>query len=148
MVIKDFKYGWRFTEDKYAVFSDDELSEISVISNDEAKREWLLICSEEIFQKSVYIKDIINRTAPVLIKNCFWGDNENYTKGKLLSFFNELGANKVSIYYDDETALQVSSSVFCTRWSDFCYPSDLNLIITPSVMIVYYEDIIYGPYEI
>ena len=59
-----------------------------------------------------------------------------------------LGANKVSIYYDNETALNVSLNVFCTRWSDFCYPSDLNLIIASSVMIVYYEDILYGPYEI
>ncbi len=148
MEIKDFKYGWRFTEDKYAVFSADELSEMSVIPNDKAKKEWFRICKEEVFQKSVYIKDIINGTAPVLIKDCLWGDDETYTKDKLLSFFKEVGANQVSIYYDDETALHVSSNVFCTRWSDFCYPSDLNLIITSSAMIVYYEDIVYGPYEI
>lgn len=148
MNIRNFKYYWRYNDENYAVFSDVELSEISVIPKDKAKREWLRICGGEIFQKSLYIKDIIDHNAPVLIKDCHWGDDETYAKNKFLSFFNEFGADKVSIYYDDETALQLSSSLFCARWSDFCYPSDLNLIIFPSVMIVYYEDIVYGPYKI
>jgi hypothetical protein len=146
--IKEFKCGFRFTDEKYALLSEKELSEISIIPCEIAIKEWIHICKEEVFQRSKYIKDIVNHTAPVLIKDCFWGDNETHTKEKLLSFFKEIGANKVSIYYDNETALNVSLNVFCTRWSDFCYPSDLNLIIASSVMIVYYEDIVYGPYEI
>ena len=148
MNIKEFKCGFRFTDEKYAVLSEKELSEMSIIPYEIAKKEWVHICETETFQMSKYIKDIINHTAPVLIKDCFWGDDENYTQEKLLAFFNEIDADEIAIYYDSETALNVSSNVFCARWSDFCYPSDLNLIITSSVMIVYYEDIIYGPYDI
>lgn len=148
MNIKEFKCGFRFTNEKYAMLSEKELLEIRIIPSEVARKEWMNICKTEIFQKSKYIKNIVNHTAPVLIKDCFWGDDETYTKEKLLSFFNDMGANRVSIYYDNETALNVSSDIFCTHWSDFCYPSDLNLIIISSVMIVYYEDIIYGPYKI
>lgn len=148
MNIKEFKCGYRFTDEKYTVLSDDELSKISIIPSEYAEKKWMNICKEELFQKSQYIKDIIEHSAPVFVKDCFWGDDEDQTKDKLVSFFKEIGANEVSIYYDCKTALSVSSTVFCTHWSDFCYPSDLNLIITPSMMIVYYEDIIYGPYQL
>ena len=148
MNIREFKCGFRFTNEKYAILSEEELSEISIIPFEVARKEWMNICKTKIFQNSKYIKDIVNHTAPVLIKDCFWGNDEIYTRDKLLSFFNDIGASRLSIYYDNETALNVSSNVFCKRWSDFCYPSDLNLITNSSIMIVYYEDIIYGPYKI
>ena len=108
MSIEDFKYYWRFSDEKYAVLSKQELSTISVISKDEVEKEWIRICEKEIFQESAYINDIVHHSAPV----------------------------------------QLPINLFCTKWSDFCYPSDLVLILLPSVMIVYYEDIVYGPYRI
>ena len=148
MNIKEFKYGFRFTDEKYALLSEKELLEMSIMPSDITIKEWMYICKEEVFQKSKYIKDIVNHTAPILIEDCFWGGDETHTKEKLVSFFNKINASKVSVYYDNETALNISINVFCSHWSDFCYPSDLNLIIASSVMIVYYEDIIYGPYKI
>lgn len=146
--IKNFKYYWRFSDEKYAVLTEEELSLISVVSKDDAKKKWINICKEEIFQKSIYIKDIIQGSAPVLINDCFWGEDEDITKEKLLDFFDINGTDEIEIYYDCENGLSVPVNLFCERWSDFCYPSDLILIILPSIMIVYYEDIIYGPYII
>lgn len=31
MTVKEFKFGWRFTDEKYALFSQDELSQIEII---------------------------------------------------------------------------------------------------------------------
>lgn len=148
MSIEDFKYYWRFSDEKYALLSEQELSTINVISKDEVKKEWLRICKKEIFQKSVYINDIIHHTAPIFMKDCQWGENEDSTREAFESFFRKFNVDKISIYYDCENGLQLPTNVFLTRWSDFCYPSDLILIILPSMMIVYYEDIVYGPYAI
>lgn len=148
MTIEDFKYYWRFSDEKYAVFSKQELSAISVIPNDEVKKKWMQICKKELFQESIYINDIIHHTAPVFMKDCRWGENEDSTKEALESFFSNFDVGKISIYYDCENGLQLPTNIFCTRWSDFCYPSDLILILLPSVMIVYYEDVVYGPYRI
>lgn len=146
--MQDFKHYWRYNDEKYVVLSEQELSAINVLQKSEVKKEWMRICGEEIFQKSVYINDIINHTAPVLIKDCCWGEEENNTKEALMSFFEKCHVDKVSIYYDFENGLQLPTSVFCERWSDFCYPSDLILIVLSSAMIVYYEDIVYGPYKV
>lgn len=147
MSIEDFKYYCRFSDEKYAVLSEQELSAISVIPKDEVKKSWMQICGKEIFQESIYINDIIHHTAPVFIKDCQWGENEDRTREAFEAFFSELNVDKISIYYDCENGLQLPINVFCTRWSDFCYPSDLVLIILPSVMIVYYEDVVYGLYR-
>lgn len=148
MSIEDFKYYWRFSDEKYAVLSKQELSTISVISKDEVEKEWIRICEKEIFQESAYINDIVHHSAPVLIKDCQWGENEDKTREAFEIFFSELNVDKILIYYDCENGLQLPINLFCTKWSDFCYPSDLVLILLPSVMIVYYEDIVYGPYRI
>lgn len=148
MSVEDFKYYWRFSDEKYAVLSEQELSTISVISKDEVEKEWIRICEKEIFQESAYINDIVHHSAPVLIKDCQWGKNEDKTREAFETFFSELNVDKILVYYDCENGLQLPINLFCTKWSDFCYPSDLVLILLPSVMIVYYEDIVYGPYRI
>ena len=63
MSIEDFKYYWRFSDEKYAVLSKQELSTISVISKDEVEKEWIRICEKEIFQESAYINDIVHHSS-------------------------------------------------------------------------------------
>lgn len=140
--IKDFKYGWRFTDDNYALFTDDELSKISVISADQAGLFWDDICDKKILQESKWIKRVIDRSLPVLIGDCGWGDDdkESVTRNKLI----ELLENKqLTILYDSQTALSVECDLFRNKWSDFCYPSDAVIIIQDNNIIMYYEDTIY-----
>lgn len=148
MSINNFKYYWRYYDEKYAVLSEQELSTLNVIPKDEVKKRWMQICKKEIFQKSEYINDIIHHTAPIFIKDCQWGENEDNTREAFEVFFDNFDVDKISIYYDCENGLQLPTNLFCSKWSDFCYPSDLILILLPSMMIVYYEDIVYGPYRI
>ena len=80
------------------MLSKQELSTISVISKDEVEKEWIRICEKEIFQESAYINDIVHHSAPVLIKDCQWGENEDKTREAFETFFSELNVDKILIY--------------------------------------------------
>lgn len=149
MNIKNFKYAWRYTDSNYSLFSSDELSKMNVLLENESSELWDKVCDSEIFQKSSYIKKIIDKNIPVYVSDCGWGDElEKITQNKLINFFKENGINEIYLLYDRISALNVSSDLFCNKWSDFCYPSDSILILNYSKLLIYYEDILYGPFDI
>ncbi len=50
--------------------------------------------------------------------------------------------------YDHTSAISITASIFfCEKWSDFCYPSDVLLIVNNNIVLLYYEDTLYGPLE-
>lgn len=150
MNIKDFKYAWRYTDSKYALFSSVELSKMNVLLEDESSILWDQICDTEIFEKSSYITKILNKSIAIYISDCGWGDGllEDKTKNKLVEFFDRQVPDKLYLFYDRVSALNVSSKLFCDKWSDFCYPSDSILILSDSKLLIYYEDVLYGPLDI
>lgn len=149
MNIKDFKYAWRYMDSNYALFSSKELSKMNVLLENESNELWDKVCDSEIFQKSSYIKRIINKNIPVYVSDCGWGDElEEITKNKLIKFFKENGIDKIYLLYDRFSSLNVSSDLFCNKWSDFCYPSDSIIILNDSKLLIYYEDVLYGPFDI
>ena len=75
MNIKDFSYGFRFTKEDYAIFSEKELSEIKVLSKEETKKIWYSYCDKEYLPQSYFVKDIIQHKMPILINDCGWGMN-------------------------------------------------------------------------
>lgn len=147
MTIKEFKFGWRFTDEKYALFSDNELSEIEVIPPHTVISIWNKICDNEILPKSSYVKYIISREMPVLIADCGWGEvtSEKKTASILTKFFVKNGVVNITILYDNKNAINVPVNLFCKKWSDFCYPSDTICIKYGINTLLYYEDIIYMP---
>lgn len=147
MTVKEFKLGWRFTDEKYALFSDDELSKIEIIPPHIAASIWNRICDDEILSKSSYVTHIVSREMPVLIADCGWGDEiaEQQTAAVLTKFFAEHGAVDITILYDSKNAINVPAELFCEKWSDFCYPSDTLCIKYGLNTLLYYEDIIYMP---
>lgn len=44
------------------------------------------------------------------------------TRNRINDYFNINSNNNVIIYYDIESAIEVKSSLFLERWTDFCYP--------------------------
>ena len=88
MNIKYFKYAWRYTDQSYALFSENELSEMKVISGNYASQLWDKICDSKFLEESSYIKDLLNKTPTVYISDCGWGESlEETTKYKLMDFF-------------------------------------------------------------
>lgn len=145
MDIKDFYYGWRFTDKDYALFSEKELSQIKVLSSEEACNIWYSYCDEKLLPKSYFVNDIVTHTLPILTGDCGWGDEEAESETKLL-LAKELRNyidGFISVCYDSDSSLRVSTKLFCDKWSDFCYPSDYLIIDCGDRALLYYEDLIY-----
>lgn len=98
MDIKEFKYAWRYTDERYALFSSDELSKMQIISGNDAINKWDNICDSETFQTSSYINKIINGAIPVYIGDYGWGNLESQTEKELLKLFIEYRIDAVSLF--------------------------------------------------
>ena len=149
MDIKEFKYAWRYTSENYALFSPKQLSEMNVVNENKAVEIWNSICDNEILQKSSYVQMMIDNKLTVFIGDCGWGDEsmERVTQQKLMSLFEKSISDKVTLLYDHTSAISITASIFCEKWSDFCYPSDVLLIVNNNIVLLYYEDTLYGPLE-
>ena len=145
MNINDFSYGCRFTDEKYAIFSEKELSEIKVLKEEEAKNSWYKYCDNEILELSYFVKDIVAHKLPFLTNDCSWGDElgETKTKQLLKTELRQYEDGYINVCYESKKALRVSTKLFCDRWNDFCYPSDSLILDLGDRALLYYEDLIY-----
>lgn len=131
---EDFMFGCRFTEEKYALFSPEELAQMSVLSEEEAGALWDARCNNMVLERCTFD----NRT--VFIADCGWGDAKAEAETKrIYEEFLQDGSDVLVLYYYG-IGLRSSKKVFCDRWSDFCYPSDVLLMICGDKNILYYED--------
>ena len=146
MNINDFKYAWKFTDEKFAKFSNFELSRIKAIDGSDF---WNEIVKSDIFELSLYIQNIVAHKAPVFINDCGWGDHdtEQRTERVISRYFKNNNINNVTLLYDKNNALITECKLFCEKWSDFCYPNDSIIILLGSEFMIYYEDILYGTYR-
>lgn len=149
MNINDFKYAWRFIDEKFAKFSNEELSQIRITDIGNARAKWDKIVNFVVFERSSYIKSFVERTAPVFIGDCGWGSNESErtTKRFICEYLGKNNITNIALLYDRDTALETNSTLFCEKWSDFCYPDDSIVILFGSEFMIYYEDILYGIYR-
>ena len=150
MNINNFKYSWRFIDERYAKFSDIELSDIEVLSAKITYQNWKKIIhnKSKVFEESEYINLILDKKIPMFIYDCVWEDNQRECcTSKILSEYlcDDLLSLNIKLLYDYHSGLEINSKLFCEKWSDFCYPSDSILIICDSWLLIYYEDVIYGP---
>lgn len=145
MNIKEFKCGFRFTDEKYALFSEEELSEMEVLSKESANASWFSYCDDELLPKSYFIKKKGLNELQLISADCGWGDEEaeNNTKYLFETTLRQYLNGCINICYDSESALKVSAKLFCDKWTDFCYPSDYLIIDCGDRAILYYEDLIY-----
>lgn len=92
---------------------------------------------------------MIDHKLTVFIGDCGWGDEsmERVTQQKLMSLFEKSISDKVTLLYDHTSAISITASIFCEKWSDFCYPSDALLIVNNNIVLLYYEDTLFGPLE-
>lgn len=142
MNIKNFKYGFRFTDEKYSLFSNDELSNIDIINEEKIKEFWNNNCDNEIIEKCSFIDKLVSKKLEVVISDCGWGNYElELNTTSILN--NIITSDTINIYYDYNSALKVNKNLFCNKWSDFCYPSDVLLIESNNSILLYYEDTIY-----
>ena len=140
-----FPYGVRFTDENYAMFTSEELSRMSILPEEEARSVWRERCDSEVSQYPAFVAGLNLREFPVLIGDCGWGDAaaEAETKNTWETLWQTSEEDSIVVLYDCNTALRVAKDVFCNRWSDFCYPSDIFLLVSGEMTALYYEDIVY-----
>lgn len=141
--IKAFNYGFRFTEEDYALFSDEELSQLDVIDEQTVTSMWDQLCDADLAGFSSYIRAGLAKDLPVLIDDCDWGKNEENARSILNEYFAKSDKDKLIILYSRTDALESSVSLFASKWSDFCYPSDMLFIKCGELVLFYYEDKIF-----
>ncbi|MBO4696769.1 MAG: hypothetical protein J5643_05765 [Lachnospiraceae bacterium] len=147
MEIKDFLFGFRFTDENYALFSDSELAEMEVLSEEEAESVWRSYCDKNAIPLcSFAVQEGGLGALPVLIEDCGWGDMqaERETAQILKAALKQNLNGKVYVCYYSRVAVKVTAELFCDRWSDFCYPSDYLLIHFGERALLYYEDIVFS----
>lgn len=145
MNVKDFLFGERFTNEDFALFSETELSKIKVISEKEASNIWCNYCDDEILSKSSFVVKKGLGKLPLIAKDCGWGDekDENDTRILFERVLSKCIDEHINICYYSDSALRVSTRLFCEKWSDFCYPSDCLIIDYGEKALLYYEDRLY-----
>lgn len=140
MPLNDFRYGWRYTDEEC---SEEELSEIKILSEDISNNMWNKICDNKIIEKSSYIQKILSKELPVLIRNCRWGEEDEKLTGNLFSDYFKESEKVITILYDYESSIEIPSDLFFEKWFVFCYPSDSLIIKCGDLNLFYYEDIVY-----
>ena len=146
MDIKDFEYGFRFTDENYALFSEEELSEMEVLSDEEAESLWSKYCDNEVIPLcSFAVEGEGLGDLSMVIPDCGWGDEEAEPKTtRLFQSVLEPGPDGcVYVCYLKNKALKVSAELFCNKWSDFCYPSDYWIVHFGERALLYYEDCVF-----
>lgn len=147
MDIRDFCYSERFTDENYALFSEEELAEIEVLSAEETSGIWYSYCDKKELTRSLFVIKIVSHTLPILTVDCGWGDEkgEDDTRQLLKRTLREHLDGKINICYDSETALRVPVWLFCERWSDFCYAYDYYVLLDlgERALLYYDEDMMY-----
>lgn len=142
MNIKDFIFGERFTNEDFALFSENELSKIEVISEKDASDIWYNYCDNEILSESSFVVKTGLGKLQVIAEDCGWGNekDENDTRILFESVLSECIDENINICYFSDSALRVSARLFCEKWTDFCYPSDCLIIDHGEKALLYYED--------
>ena len=141
---KEFEYGVRFTDEQFALFTEEELSMMRILSKAEAQACWKEKCDREKLDYASFVSKIPLRNLPLLIDDCRWGDEagETSTEHSMEELF--IVSDTVLILYNSNTALQVQKSLLCSKWSDFCYPSDIVILVNGEKVFLYYEDMLFS----
>ena len=85
MDVKEFFSEPWFWDKHYEVFSEEELSQIEVLSEEETHTIWYEYCDNETLAYCWFVKKIVNQTLPYLCFDCGWGEDETEKKtGRML----------------------------------------------------------------
>lgn len=74
-----FSNPW-FWDKHYEVFSEEELSQIEVLSEEETHTIWYEYCDNETLAYCWFVKKIVDHTLPLLCVDCGWGEDETEKK--------------------------------------------------------------------
>jgi hypothetical protein len=126
MNIQEFPLAWRWTDERYAVFSDAVLSQLQPLAGQDAQ---LAFESARGIQRNSGI-----------IQSAGVSDED----GRIWLRARHDGLDDlVTISWAPDCALRTSWRIFTEHWSDFCYPSSDDVAVWPDAadwVLFYHHD--------
>ncbi len=139
-VLEDFPLKWRWTDPKYNVLPPDTLASIKPFTLAKAKE--LLKISMAFADSHGLLPDHFEH-----IEGIDASVEADIVRNWLT---DRLPANEeIIISWDQDSAVQVSSKVFCNYWDDFCYPASDSIIAWPlnetwALTYLHHEEFVFG----
>lgn len=119
-----FPLRWRWTDKRYSVFSEDQLSRIRPLRSERALGVF------QLAQKSFSAVPNAFDTDERLFEPGDRIDSESPDVGQWLA--SRIPADvPVIVLWDKEHAVLTDSGLFLAQWDDFCYPSSDDVSVLP-----------------
>ena len=134
-----------FKDEFYDGFSEEEMSQIEALSEEESRTVWYQYCDSEVVFDCWFIPKIVSGALPMLTWRCGWGwgnDNWKEETGQLLKKALEKQLDGVvNICYKSKCGLRVPVRLFCDKWYEFCFSYwDRTLLDLGEKALLYYDD--------
>jgi len=138
-LLRNSTIGWRFFNGGRIIFDEESLKKIYINSESDSIRKWTEITNStegHLFRLPDSFWDGLNKISTLFVD---W-DETNYPIS--LSPFLEAD-DKIIFFWGSKYSIITFGDVFLKYWTDFCYPSDDNILIAvpaKSVLITYVEE--------
>jgi hypothetical protein len=114
--LSTFALRWRWTDDRYALLSADELSRIQPLRQERAKEIWLLtlesMAQDSDFDIEQRLFEPAERISSTIPEVSAW-----------LSIQLPKGRVPILISWQPDLCVLTDSELFIARWQEFCYPA-------------------------
>ena len=122
--LSEFPLRWRWTDQRYAVFSEDQLARIQPLRQERAQDVHHLALKSLSAERGDF--DIDSQ----LFEPADRIDSRSLDVNAWLTNVIPSGA-PIVVSWDFKTAVFTDSDLFIARWDDFCYPSSDDVSILP-----------------
>jgi len=123
MNIRDHTLAWRWTDRRYALFSEAVLAQMQPVEADEAAR----LCSRSLtFEGEDGLAESV-----FSVTTAFVGGMSQETGCRWLRELQPDVSVEVAISWDQSTAIRTTWEIFTAQWDDFCYPASDDAHVWP-----------------
>lgn len=121
--LSNFPLKWRWTDEKYCILADDELTKIIPLHPESARYVW---------EKSLtFIDKNSEFTANPLLFSNIEKINSHNSEFVQLWLSERMSNGNITISWQPEIAAKTTTELFIKYWSEFCYASSDDVSIWP-----------------
>jgi hypothetical protein len=114
MRVQEFPLAWRWTDSRYAVFSEAVLSQLQPLGAQDAQLAFERVRSFQQDSCITHSADVSDEAG------CAWLRARHGGLSEI-----------VTVSWSPDCALRTSWQIFTEHWSDFCYPSSDDVAVWP-----------------
>jgi len=130
-----FELWWRWTNPTWDMLPESDLAQIRPLTAGKAQEIWQ---TESVYRHDLWRYTFVSTSEPVLSSSLFeWIRNVDISVEGIeivrhhLTTFEPQGDQTVIVMWEPTVAVAVPWHIFCTYWTDFCYPSSDDVSVWP-----------------